>query len=140
MAEDAKATNAGGVPQFFTKAEQPEADIILKSSDGHHFYAQKSLLAHYSPVLAGMFGSCAGGDIGGDLPIAALPDTSVMLGYMLPYFYKDCPDELHLHKSDKATTSDYKEGIRFADFYELYEVKGRTLPNKAKQWLRHGLR
>ena len=65
-------------------------------------------------------------------------ETAATLNSMLPYFYAQAPIHLFLHNRKDASISDYKDGLRFEDKFQMDvvedegELHGRGTSAKAQ--------
>ena len=74
--------------------EAPDADIILRSSDGKDLRVHRLILSLASPVFRGMFGSPQSTEFPSQIPTIGVPEPSDILQPFLQYLYPRSPPKI----------------------------------------------
>jgi len=74
--------------------DAPDADAILRSSDGKEFRVHRLILSLTSPVFLGMFGLPQPTDPTSQIPSVDLPESSDILQPFLQYLYPRFPPKI----------------------------------------------
>ena len=74
--------------------EAPDADIILRSSDGKDLRVHRFILSLASPVFRGMFGSPQSTEFPSQIPTIGVPESSDILQPFLQYIYPRSPPKI----------------------------------------------
>lgn len=106
-------------PFFSNRKQGTDPDVILESCDGGRFYVHSMLLRMRSAHFRTVF-EMTPGRVHDGLPVLECQEeTAATLKCLLPYFYAQAPDDLFLHNRKDAAISDYKNGLRFEDKFQM---------------------